>query len=116
VKRVIIVDDDELVRTSAGLYFEDDGWAVSLASNAAQALELAKAPFDAMICDLHLTARRGAEGLAVLTSARALAPGAALVLLSGEGASDAGAADAVFQKPIRLPVLVERLSALIASR
>jgi CheY-like chemotaxis protein len=118
MKRLIIVDDDELVRTSAGLYFEDVGWTVDLASNAVKAVAHTRTPFDAMICDLHLTGRRAAEGLGVLAAARTAAPTAVLILLSGEGANELGDVhpDAVLQKPIRLPQLEQLLGELLARR
>jgi CheY-like chemotaxis protein len=71
-----------------------------------------------MVCDLHLSAVRGAEGLEVLRAARRAAPQAVLVLLSGEGTGDldSSPADAVLQKPIRLPQLRELLTELLARR
>ncbi len=109
MKRLLIVDDDRLVRTSMGLYFESEGWEVELAANVEQALAAMKAPalFDAMICDLHLSPRRAGEGIGLIEAARRAAPKAVLVLLSGEGTDQFGAVrpDAMVQKPVRLPQL-----------
>jgi DNA-binding response OmpR family regulator len=112
---LILVDDDRLVRTSTGLFFEREGWTVALAADASEAAACAATPFDVMICDLHLTPLRGAEGLAVLSAARLAAPHAVLVLLSGEGTDDLGAItpDAVLQKPIRLQDLKKLLQDLL---
>jgi CheY-like chemotaxis protein len=117
VRRLVIVDDDELVRTSAGLYFEDLGWTVALAADAEQALACTREPFDVMICDHHLTPRRAGEGLAVLEEARRAAPHAVLVLLSGQGIADLGGVkpDAVLQKPFRLPQIETLLGELLAA-
>jgi CheY-like chemotaxis protein len=109
VKRLLLVDDDRLVRTSMGLYFESEGWVVELAANVEQALAGMAAPFDAMICDLHLSSRRAGEGIGLVEAARRAAPAAVLVLLSGEGTDQFGAIrpDAMVQKPVRLPQLQE---------
>jgi CheY-like chemotaxis protein len=68
-----------------------------------------------MICDLHLSPLRAAEGLTVLAAARRAAPNAVLVLLSGEGAETLGSLkpDAVLQKPFRLPDLQVLLQELL---
>jgi CheY-like chemotaxis protein len=111
LKRLVIVDDDALVRTSTGLYFEKAGWSVALADGPAQALACMSAPFDAMICDLNLSSGAGDDGLRVLAAARRAAPQAILVLLSGGAAGDFGEAspDAVVQKPVRLARLEQLL-------
>jgi two-component system response regulator MprA len=112
---LILVEDDRLVRASSGLFFERAGWTVALATDAAEAAACAATPFDVMICDLHLTPARGAEGLAVLAAARQSAPHAVLVLLSGEGTDDLGSVrpDAILQKPVRLPELLELVQDLL---
>jgi DNA-binding NtrC family response regulator len=116
VKRLLIIDDDRLVRTSMGLYFESEGWAVDLAANVEQALACMGTPFDAMICDLHLSSRRAGEGIGLVEEARRLAPAAVLVLLSGEGTDQFGAVrpDAMVQKPVRLPQLAKLVTELAA--
>ena len=114
MKRLIIVDDDKLVRTSMGLYFENAGWDVALADGSEQALALAAEPFDAMISDLNLSPRSGTDGAAVLAAARRVSPRAILILLSGEAPGDLGEArpDAVVQKPVRLAHLEKLLDDL----
>jgi len=118
MRRIVIVDDDRLVRTSTGLFFESLGWDVALAADVAQARALLERPFDAMLCDLNLSRNRPGDGLDVLVAARAANPTAVRILLSGEGASrDSEAApDAVVQKPVRLPVLEKMVSDLCAAR
>lgn len=114
MKRLVIVDDDALVRTSTGLYFENAGWSVALADGPAQALACMSTPFDAMICDLNLSPGAADGGLGVLAAARRAAPHAVLVLLSGQGAQDLGEArpDAVLQKPVRLSRLAQLITEL----
>jgi CheY-like chemotaxis protein len=116
--RLVLVEDDQLVRGSASMFFEGAGWTVTLAADAPAAMACLTAPFDVMVCDLHLSALRAAEGLKVLAAARRAAPKAVLVLLSGEGTGDldSSPADAVLQKPIRLPQLRELLTELLARR
>jgi CheY-like chemotaxis protein len=114
LKRLVIVDDDDLVRKSTGLYFENAGWSVALAAGPAQALACMSDPFDAMICDLNLSSGAADDGLGVLAAARRTAPHAVLVLLSGEAARNLGEVrpDAVVQKPVRLARLEQLLAEL----
>jgi DNA-binding response OmpR family regulator len=118
MKRIVIVDDDRMVRTTTGLFFESAGWEVSLAADAAQARALIAGPFDAMVCDLNLSRHLPGDGLEVLAAARAANPAAVRILLSGEGSSRASevAPDAIVQKPVRLPVLEKMVADLCRER
>jgi two-component system C4-dicarboxylate transport response regulator DctD len=118
LKRVVIVDDNDLVRESTGAFFQNAGWSVALAAGPAEAQACVSEPFDAMICDLNLASGEPDDGLHVLAAARRAAPRAVLVLLSGSGdpASDLGELqlDAVVRKPVRLARLEKLIVELVA--
>jgi CheY-like chemotaxis protein len=118
LKRLVVVEDDESAQRTTAIYFERAGWSVARAASFAEAIECLQTPFDALICDLHLSPGRKSEGLDVLEAARQTAPTAPLVLLSGDGTADLGDVrpDAVLQKPVRLPALEKLVSQLIAQR
>ena len=118
MRRILIVDDDRLVRTSTGLFFESLGWDVGLAADAAQARALVQQPFDAMVCDLNLSKGVPGDGLEVLAAARAANPAAVRILLSGEGSSRASevAPDAIVAKPVRLSQLEKMVADLCRQR
>ncbi|HVZ71311.1 MAG TPA: response regulator [Polyangia bacterium] len=118
MKRIVVVDDDPFVRSSAALYFEGVGWSVRQASTVEEARACFVEPFDALVCDLHLSGGRVGEGIGVLVEARRAAPAAVLVLLTGGVAGELGEArpDAVIQKPVRLRVLVQMIDELGAHK
>ena len=113
--RLLLVDDDELVRKAMSLYFRRAGWEIETAEDVEKALALLESPFDVVVCDLHLSASQPAEGLEVLAAARRLLPNAPCVLLSGDGGVELGDVepDAVLQKPVRMAELERRLKALL---
>jgi len=83
--RVLVLDDDHNVLTLLRTYFGGLGWQVEACAEASTGLELADsdAPFDAVICDLHFTAARLAEGYEILSRARLRRPRSAVVLFTG---------------------------------
>jgi DNA-binding NtrC family response regulator len=100
------------------LYFESQGWEVAVAIDGLQARAIIEEPFDAMICDLNLSANIHGDGVDVLIAAQSANPTAVRILLSGEGSPRAPDAtpDAIVQKPVRLPVLEKMVADLCARR
>ena len=65
--RILIVDDELSMRDFLKILFENEGYEVSVSSNAAAALDLAvKDPFDAVITDIRMPGMNGLELLAEL--------------------------------------------------
>lgn len=111
--RVLVLDDDPTILTLLGTYFSSLGWQVEACSDADGALRLvgSEAPFDAVICDLHFSPAREAEGLQIVASARQHRPTAAVLLFTAaadaelrESALRCGA-DEVIAKPASLASL-----------
>ena len=86
-RRVLVMDDDEAVRTIAGEMLESGGYRVELAAHGAEAVALyrealrAQEPFHAVVLDLTVPGGMGAvEALQVL---RATDPGVRAIVSSG---------------------------------
>jgi len=90
--RVLVVDDDRLLRLSLRLTLTRDGFAVDLAARVSEAIDLlSRHDYELLVLDMRLPDGSGRE---VLRWARDLAPNAAVVVLTGS-AEDAERDDLV---------------------
>jgi nitrogen-specific signal transduction histidine kinase/CheY-like chemotaxis protein len=121
--RVLVVDDEELVREMLAEHLVDQGFGVTAAASGAEALVLldAGAAADVLLTDLSMP---GMDGLSVIREAQARRPGLPAVLLTGY-AGDAAAiavggaitgAFSLLRKPVRIHDLVDRIQSLLAAR
>jgi DNA-binding NtrC family response regulator len=118
--RVLLVDDERLMRLALSHRFAGEGFRVEHADSAEEALDvLARVPYDLVVTDLRFG---GASGLEVLRAVRRLQPGAAVILLTGSAESDelqeamrAGAA-AVLVKPCALSELTREARKVVHRR
>jgi two-component system response regulator AtoC len=79
-RRILIIDDEEGVRTSLGMILEDEGYRVRTADGAGSALELAGSEiFDVVLCDLRMPER---DGLSLLSDLLRLQPSATMLVMS----------------------------------
>ncbi|WP_198383644.1 ATP-binding protein [Roseomonas sp. KE2513] len=123
VHRVLVVDDEPVVREMLLGMLETAGYTVLPAASGAEALQLLDAgeAVDVLVSDLSMP---GMGGLALIAAAQARRPHLPAVLLTGyagDGASIAvgGAISGTYsllRKPVRGTQLVERIEALIAVR
>jgi DNA-binding NtrC family response regulator len=105
-RRVLIVDDEELIVTAMCRYFTNLGLDVDAAFELeeAQAL-LAHREYDLVIADLRLTGIGGVEGLQILADVHHRSPRTRVILLSAYGTpeieqeSRIRGADAFLHKP-----------------
>jgi CheY-like chemotaxis protein len=118
--RVLLVDDEEMLREVLAEQLAEEGYSVLVAANGAEAIALLEAGevVDALVTDLSMP---GMNGLALIRSARHLRPRLPAVLLTGY-AGDAAELDAggasigklvLLRKPIRLAELDRRLQAML---
>ena len=84
--RVLIIDDEEGVRTSLGLLLGDEGFEVTSAANAEEALALARRhAYEYVLCDVRMPERSGLELLPDLVDAL---PEATVIMMSAYGDVD----------------------------
>jgi CheY-like chemotaxis protein len=114
--RILVVDDDPALLANIAECLDGEGFAVSVARDAAVALAmLAAPPFPSMvIIDQFMPGMTGAELVARIRADPALA-GVRLVLVSGLPPSGGlAAADAVLEKPFGVERLVSVVRAQLA--
>src|SRR5437867_4559798 len=93
--KALVVDDDDLIRSNVAEVLSNEGWEVSEAASAEQALELLhRDTWSLVFCDVRLSAKNNHEGYDVLRSFTEEQPEARIVLMTGHG-SAVGALDAV---------------------
>src|SRR5947208_2192499 len=93
--KALVVDDDDLIRSNVAEVLSNEGWEVSEAASAEQALELLHCDtWSLVFCDVRLSARNNHEGYDVLRRFTQEQPEAQIVLMTGHG-SAVGALDAV---------------------
>ncbi|HZZ32197.1 MAG TPA: sigma-54 dependent transcriptional regulator [Phenylobacterium sp.] len=123
--RILFVDDDRDVLTSAQVLLERNGFRLVTAQSPAEAWsQLAAGPIDVILLDLNFArgATSGAEGFEWLAEIRARDPDAVVVVVTGHSginiavaAMKAGASDFVM-KPWNNPRFLETLRAAVALR
>jgi YesN/AraC family two-component response regulator len=110
--KVLLVDDDDAIRTMMSLTLEHKGFEVVSAANVTEALKLITTEsFDVLITDLHMP--NPSDGFAVVTAMRHIQPKALTLLVSGypdvKSAMDAILleADEIIVKPFETKTLAD---------
>ena len=118
--RVLLVDDERLMRLAVSHRLAAEGYVVDHVNSAAEALRtLVNEVYDLVVTDLRFD---GASGLEVVRAAKRLQPSAAVILLTGSADSEdlheavlAGAA-AVLVKPCALADLSREARKIVHRR
>jgi DNA-binding response OmpR family regulator len=112
--RILLVDDNDILRRSLCLVLEHNGFEVVMASNVNDALRLIGAEtFDVLLCDLQMP--NAGDGLTVVSAMRHSNPKAVTLILSGYPEMKAAAAaillqtDEILTKPMSPAILVETI-------
>jgi CheY-like chemotaxis protein len=119
--KVLLVDDDEVVRMSLAGFLEHSGFAVTSAASVPEALKLITGPerYDALVSDLHMPG--AGDGLTVVSAMRHANPLAVTLLLSAFPEMTAAAqailhqADEILVKPMNLLSLIQIIKQRLAS-
>ena len=119
-ERVLVVDDEEGVRSSLGGVLRDEGYVVDLAESGEQCLEMVRRhPYHAVLLDVWLPGR---DGLSVLEEVTTLPSPPRVIMISGHAdvpvahrAGKLGAYDFI-EKPLALEKVVLVLRNAVADR
>jgi CheY-like chemotaxis protein len=118
--RVLLVDDDELVRVSLAAMLEHHGFHVTVAASVFEALKLiGSEAYDVLLSDLHMPG--AGDGLTVVSAMRHANPRAVTLLLSAFPEMTAASqaillqADEILVKPMDVTALVAVIQQRLAS-
>jgi YesN/AraC family two-component response regulator len=117
--KILLVDDDDLVRQSLDELLQQQGFDVTTAANVSEALKfISSNVYDVLLSDLHMP---GAEdGLTVVSAMRHTNPQAVTMLLSAFPEMDAAShailvqADQILVKPMNVIALVKAINERLA--
>lgn len=112
-RRILVVDDDRLVRMNARLVLEREGWTVDEAADCGSAIASLEArDYDLVVCDVALP---DGNGLDVVRRTTEIRPETAVLVMTAsetgltfEAVAAAGAA-ALLQKPFSLGALLDEV-------
>jgi DNA-binding response OmpR family regulator len=118
--RVLVVDDEAVIRNFLMRVLEREGYAVSAASNGREALTLLEnTTFELLLTDIRMD---HLDGVGLLEEARSLYPDLAIILLTGHATVESavvalrrGASDYLL-KPVKNEDLVEAVAAGLEKR
>ena len=112
--KLLLVDDDELVRMTLSRILEREDFHVTTAASVSEAVKLiGMQPFDALLSDLHMPG--AGDGLTVVSAMRHVNPKAVTIIFSGYPEMKEAAAaillqaDAILVKPMSPPVLIQTI-------
>ena len=118
---ILIIDDDELFRTTLAEALASQGFDVTQAADGDVGLKLFKAqPTDLVLTDIVMPNK---EGIATVRELRQAHPGLGIIAMSGGTAANAPlyldlanglGADCTLQKPFSLTVLMQAVNAVLA--
>jgi DNA-binding response OmpR family regulator len=119
--RILVVDDDEQIRTSLRAVLEFNQFKVTTAANVAEALHLIDTEhFDVLLSDLHMPG--AADGFTVVSAMRHSHPDAVTLMFTGYPALKEAMsaillqADEILLKPMAPPTLVAQIREKLKNR
>jgi len=117
--RILLVDDDELIRVTLTELLEQSGFAVTSVTNVVEALKhISSESYDVLLSDLHMPG--AGDGLTVVSAMRHANPLAVTLLLSAFPQMEAAAqaillqADEILFKPMDLTLLLDVIKQRVA--
>jgi CheY-like chemotaxis protein len=120
VVKILLVDDDEVVRWTLGRVLEQSGFNITVAASVPEALKLISSEiYDVLLTDLHMPG--AGDGLTVVSAMRHANPKAITLVLTAfpemEAASHAILlqADQILVKPMDVTALIEVIKERLAS-
>jgi phosphoserine phosphatase RsbU/P len=115
-KRILVVDDDESVRESLKRVLKGAGYEVVLAGGGLEAaIRFEPARIDLLLLDLNLPNQSGWDVFERLTTQYPFVP---VIIITGlpnqQGTARAAGVGALFEKPVEVTALLERMEELLA--
>jgi ActR/RegA family two-component response regulator len=121
VAKVLLVDDDEVIRLTLAALMRERGFDITTAASVREALHyITSEPYDVLLSDLHMP--HPGDGLTVIGAMRHANPDAVTVLLTGFPEMEAAAkaivehADEILVKPVDISELVTAVKQRLAQR
>jgi YesN/AraC family two-component response regulator len=118
--KILLVDDDEMVRVTLCEVLEQNGFVVTSAANVSEALKhISSGTFDVLLSDLHMPG--AGDGLTVVSAMRHANPNAVTILLSAFPEMNAAAhaillqTDEILVKPMNVTELLVAIKQRLAS-
>ena len=118
--RIMIIEDDEAMRSLLEDFFEEEGFETDSASNGADALRiLSKDPLDLIVTDIRMP---GLTGLDILPRLRRLKPETPIIVMTAFGSEDVRrrslerGATTYLEKPIHLSQLRTLIHEMISEK
>ncbi|WP_254063589.1 response regulator [Granulicella sp. S190] len=121
IAKVLLVDDDEVIRLTLAALMQERGFDATTAANVREALHyIASEPYDVLLSDLHMP--NPGDGLTVIGAMQHANPDAVTLLLTGFPEMEAAAsaivaqADEILIKPVDVSQMVEVVKSRLAGR
>ena len=118
--RIMIIEDDEAMRSLLEDFFEEEGFETDSASNGADALRiLSKDHLDLIVTDIRMP---GLTGLDILPRVRRLKPETPIIVMTAYGSEDVrrrsleSGATTYLEKPIHLSKLRTLIHEMISAK
>jgi DNA-binding response OmpR family regulator len=118
--KILLVDDDDLIRSSLCKILEQEGFAVTTAATVPEALRhISSTVYDVLLSDLHMPG--AGDGLTVVSAMRHANPKAVTMILSAFPEMDAAShaimlqADQILVKPMNITALIEAIKERLAT-
>jgi two-component system cell cycle sensor histidine kinase/response regulator CckA len=111
--RVLLVDDERVVRTTVARMLQSLGYRVSTAATGTQAIEMVEAdevPYDLLIVDLMMP---GMSGQQTINELKMRLPEAKVLVASGFSTQDVRNADEILHKPFAIGALSRAVATLL---
>src|SRR3989338_823694 len=118
-KKILICDDQELIREVLSTYLKTNGFQVVVAANGSECLEqISQNHFDAIILDVKMP---DIDGVSIISKVKEKISQSQVILISGQVPEEAlknlgSSYDSFFKKPFSLHSILERLKSLVFQR
>ena len=119
-KRILVVEDDEEMRSLLKDFFEDEGFEIDSVSNGSEAFRiLVRELFDLVITDIRMP---GLTGLDILPGIKKLQPEAPIIVITAFGSEEVHrraierGATAYLEKPLHFHELKTMIHEVISSK